>query len=46
MQFMGPILVSVSFLLQSEEERLRDQEEREELERHLREKDAARTTKV
>ncbi|KAK9066578.1 hypothetical protein SSX86_013901 [Deinandra increscens subsp. villosa] len=31
---------------ESEEERLRDQEEREELERHLREKDAARTTKL
>ncbi|KAI3726854.1 hypothetical protein L1987_66660 [Smallanthus sonchifolius] len=31
---------------ESEEERLRDQKEREELERHLREKDAARTTKL
>ncbi|XP_076945708.1 pre-mRNA-splicing factor ATP-dependent RNA helicase DEAH1-like [Bidens hawaiensis] len=31
---------------ESEEERLRDQQEREELERHLREKDAARTTKL
>nr|XP_043614426.1 pre-mRNA-splicing factor ATP-dependent RNA helicase DEAH1-like [Erigeron canadensis] len=30
----------------SEEERLRDQKEREELERHLREKDAARTAKL
>ncbi|XP_024969218.1 pre-mRNA-splicing factor ATP-dependent RNA helicase DEAH1-like isoform X1 [Cynara cardunculus var. scolymus] len=31
---------------ESEEERLRDQIEREELERHLREKDAAKTTKL
>ncbi|XP_071731559.1 pre-mRNA-splicing factor ATP-dependent RNA helicase DEAH1 [Rutidosis leptorrhynchoides] len=31
---------------ESEEERLRDQEEREELERHLREKDTARTKKL
>ncbi|KAI3520625.1 hypothetical protein L1887_10075 [Cichorium endivia] len=31
---------------ESEEERLRDQLEREELERHLKEKDAARTTKL
>ncbi|KVI06410.1 DNA/RNA helicase, ATP-dependent, DEAH-box type, conserved site-containing protein [Cynara cardunculus var. scolymus] len=31
---------------ESEEERLRDQIEREELERHLREKDAAKTTKA
>ncbi|XP_023734331.1 pre-mRNA-splicing factor ATP-dependent RNA helicase DEAH1 isoform X2 [Lactuca sativa] len=31
---------------ESEEERLRDQIEREELEQHLREKDAARTTKL
>ncbi|XP_076943643.1 pre-mRNA-splicing factor ATP-dependent RNA helicase DEAH1-like [Bidens hawaiensis] len=31
---------------ESEEERLRDQQERVELERHLREKDAARTTKL
>ncbi|GJS34756.1 pre-mRNA-splicing factor ATP-dependent RNA helicase DEAH1-like protein isoform X1 [Tanacetum coccineum] len=31
---------------ESEEERLRDQQEREELERHLREKDASRTAKL
>lgn len=43
---MGQILIPVLPLLQSEEERLRDQKEREELERLLREKDASRTTKV
>lgn len=31
---------------QSEEERVRDQREREELERHIRERDAAGTRKV
>ena len=39
------ILLDVSWL-QSEEERLRDQREREELERHIRERDAAGTRKV
>jgi len=33
-------------LAQSEEERLRDQREKEELEQHLRERDTARTRKV
>ena len=36
----------LSFLMQSEEERSRDQREREDLERNIRERDAAATRKV
>jgi len=39
-------MICIPFVVQSEEERLRDQRDREQLEKNMRERDAAGTRKV